>query len=218
MTFDASIPQPNDFLSDSQSDIQVNFNSSNVIIGVNHVNFDNSLPAIGTLGYLTNVADEGKHTIVHTKMVNSVTAAPATLADEGAIYAKEVALGGRVEAYYRYPTSGATPQLTAIKAWVRFKGDTAAANPYDIPVGEINSQYNIASIRRTATGLYTLTFTTALTDANYTVLVSPKVSGNPVVGYLNTAAVGSFTIRVQETSAPTPNSNSPIINVVVIGN
>ena len=45
------------------------------------------------------------------------------------------------------------------KAWVNFNGSTAA----------INSGFNVGSITKNATGNYTLNFTTAMPNANYSV-------------------------------------------------
>ena len=43
------------------------------------------------------------------------------------------------------------------KAWVNFAGAT----------GTINGSYNVSSVTRNATGYYTVTFTSALPNANY---------------------------------------------------
>ena len=50
------------------------------------------------------------------------------------------------------------------KAWVNFVGTT----------GSINASYNVSSVTVTATGQYTVAFTTALTDANYAVVGACK--------------------------------------------
>jgi len=42
---------------------------------------------------------------------------------------------------------------------------------------------NIASVVRTATGAYTVTFTTAMPDAEYAVAIGPSNQSNPNVGY-----------------------------------
>lgn len=62
------------------------------------------------------------------------------------------------------PTSGALDNCTGTnlcKAWVRF---TATATP------SITASFNIASVVYSATGIYTITFTNALADANYCVV------------------------------------------------
>jgi hypothetical protein len=45
------------------------------------------------------------------------------------------------------------------KAWVQFNGSS----------GAIRASYNMSSVTRSATGLYTLNFTNALADGNYAV-------------------------------------------------
>lgn len=47
------------------------------------------------------------------------------------------------------------------KAWVNFNGTTSP--------GTIRASYNVSSVTKNGTGDYTLNFTTALTDANYSV-------------------------------------------------
>jgi hypothetical protein len=49
------------------------------------------------------------------------------------------------------------------KAWVNFNGNSGAS-----PV--IRTSYNVSSVTRSATGIYSIAFTTALTDANYVAL------------------------------------------------
>lgn len=56
------------------------------------------------------------------------------------------------------------------KAWVNFNGTGTVA---------IRTSFNIASITDNGTGDYTLTFTTAMTDANYAVVGMTAESGNP---------------------------------------
>ena len=53
-------------------------------------------------------------------------------------------------------SSGVT---TNALAWVNFAGTT----------GAIRASYNVSSVTRASAGLYTVNFTTALTDANYAV-------------------------------------------------
>ena len=48
------------------------------------------------------------------------------------------------------------------KAWVQFTGST----------GAINSSFNVSSITRHATGEYTVNFTTAMANANYSFALS----------------------------------------------
>jgi len=77
MTFNPNIPMPNDELSDSQGDIQTNFNQSNIIFGIDHYTFDN-----GT-------ANKGKHTWVTTPLTPGGTH-PVTAVNEPKFYGMQV--------------------------------------------------------------------------------------------------------------------------------
>jgi hypothetical protein len=54
------------------------------------------------------------------------------------------------------------------KAWVNFNGVTTAS---------IRASYNVSSVTRTATGIYTVAFTSAFADTNYAVIGSARVLG-----------------------------------------
>jgi hypothetical protein len=62
------------------------------------------------------------------------------------------------------------------KAWARFSGAS----------GTINGSYNISSVVRNSTGQYTVNFTNAMANANYSVMssASPNAAGS-VNGGLN---------------------------------
>jgi hypothetical protein len=58
-------------------------------------------------------------------------------------------------------------------AWVNFTGSTAA----------IKASYNVSSVTRASTGIYTITFTNATTDANYSFFVNGcNAAGNTFIG------------------------------------
>ena len=77
-------------------------------------------------------------------------------------------------------------------AWVNFNGLSGAS-----PV--IRASYNIASVVRNSTGNYTITFTNALNDANYCVVVGAFIStttGNTGrTGGAYSYAAGSFIMQ-----------------------
>lgn len=56
----------------------------------------------------------------------------------------------------------------AVKAWVNFNGTGTVA---------IRAAFNVSSITDNGTGDYTVNFTTALADANYSLNVTPGASG-----------------------------------------
>ncbi len=65
-------------------------------------------------------------------------------------------------------TNKPTGQLAA--AWVNFQGNGAVGNQ------TIRSSSNVTSVNKTATGRYTLTFTTALANANYLMVGTASTS------------------------------------------
>lgn len=69
--------------------------------------------------------------------------------------------------------SGNTTSATAAirgsaKAWVTFAGAT----------GVISAQHNVSSVTRTGTGLYTITFASAMADTNYSICGFSRNSAN----------------------------------------
>lgn len=81
----------------------------------------------------------------------------------------------------------------AVKAWVNFNGTGTVA---------IRASYNVTSITDNGTGDYTVNFTTAMPDANYsTSSVCEGFSGgaidNPTLQIHNSVAPTSAAVRVQ---------------------
>jgi hypothetical protein len=67
------------------------------------------------------------------------------------------------------------------KAWVNFNGSTAA----------IRGSFNVSSVTRTATGTYTINFTTAMPDTNYSVaLMCPAQSNSDLFRWMMVQASG----------------------------
>jgi hypothetical protein len=110
--------------------------------------------------------------------------------------------------------SNGTPGL---KAFCRFNGTGTPA---------IAAGFNVASITDNGTGDYTLNFTTALTDTNYTVIATSKLTNNTNFQRVYPAqpcAYATGSIRIL-TGAPTGGSDTDpsaedhaLINVVVYG-
>ena len=79
-------------------------------------------------------------------------------------------------------TSSANVIQGSAKAWVNFNGSTAA----------IRASFNVSSVTRTATGTYTINFTTAMPDTNYTVaLHAPAVNNSDLFRWLMIQSGGS---------------------------
>lgn len=114
MTYSPTIPGPTDLLSQSQADILTNFDQANLIMGVNHVNFDNSLPA-GAVP-----ANRGKHNFV---TLLKKAADPATTNDEIAIYSKDVG-AGVIREFLRQQNNGAVIQTSGPNPVIAVPGQT----------------------------------------------------------------------------------------------
>jgi hypothetical protein len=101
---------------------------------------------------------------------------------------------------------GTNEQKRICKAWVNFDGTT---NP-----GTIRSSYNVSSVVRSATGKYTVNFTTPMKDANYAATVTST----------NIASFGSATSSFAtsylniETSNSAGYVNNNDVCVTVFGN
>jgi hypothetical protein len=87
----------------------------------------------------------------------------------------------------------------AVKAWVNFNGTGTVA---------IRASYNVTSITDNGTGDYTVNFTTALPDANYSVVGSTTISASNL-------ATGSLMIMSGNPSS-TPSIEAPSTSAVRI--
>ena len=83
--------------------------------------------------------------------------------------------------------SGSAPFFSA-RAWCTFDGRTAGTNA---PA----AGGNVASVTRASAGNYTVTFSTPMPDALYSVHIT-VANGNPYVATVNTKSTGSFTLYV----------------------
>jgi len=101
------------------------------------------------------------------------------------------------------------------KAWVEFNGVGGTAIP---------GSYNVSSVTRTGTGYYTITFTTNMVDANYSIVgsTSPAFGVAPIFLLTNLNGSGelasttsSFGICTQSTVGV---QDSKYANVAVFGN
>lgn len=106
MTFNPNIPQPNDLISDSQAQLQTNFSQSNSIFNFDHVTFDDA----------TSI-NRGKHR--HSTYIEQAVD-PTTLANEMAVYSKDVA--GLSRLFYRNESNGSVIPLTGFDPIVAFNG------------------------------------------------------------------------------------------------
>ena len=109
-------------------------------------------------------------------------------------------------------TSSANVIQGSAKAWVNFNGTGTPA---------IRASYNVSSITRNGTGLYTVNFNNAMTDANYAVVMYNNADPNGVgqtsfnnsylggAGARNTTSVGLASFN------PSAYADSTLFDVVI---
>ena len=114
-----------------------------------------------------------------------------------------------------FNASGSAP-VYACRAWVNFDGTTAGANPAPMT---IRGSGNVSSVTRTATGTYTINFTTAMPNTNYATTFSynrsdGSLSANgsfcPDIAIRNTGNVSIATY-----TATTGRADAPFVGIAI---
>ena len=98
-------------------------------------------------------------------------------------------------------------------AWVRFDGTTSP--------GTIKSQYNVSSVTKNGTGDFTVNFTNALTDANYSVIGSAGLTSGTGNRSVVTAFYSPSTTAVSVTtvvSSTIGSTDANMTSVAIFGN
>ena len=97
------------------------------------------------------------------------------------------------------------------KAWVNFNGSTSV----------IRSSYNVSSVTKIGTGAYTVNFTTAMSDANYSLVggvLSVSISFGGVIDIV-TLATSTASIRtIYSVGNGSAVYDSTIVTIAVFGN
>jgi len=88
---------------------------------------------------------------------------------------------------------GGTCLTQTCRAWVNFDGTTASPST-------IRASYNVSSVTKNATGDYTVNFTTAMVDANYSLTGSAGQGGGSQNSALAPHTFSTASIRVQTTN------------------
>lgn len=178
MTFDPLIPLSSDSPSIFPAQSQGNFTRLQALLSADH-QFNLSI-----------AANDGYHNLVHLTQQ-----APAgALASTGRVYAKSSA--GRIHQFYMDDT-GAEYQMSPsmpIRAAVNFNG-TIAGVPQTIRSG-----YNVTSVSKTATGTYTITFTTAMPNANYIVQLTGMRNTSGSIAHGSVLGAASYASSVTTAS------------------
>jgi len=197
MTFNAAVPLPSDSPGIFPAQNQTNMARLQTIIGADH-QFN-----------LTAAANDGYHNLVHL----TIQAPTGALASTGRLYSKISA--GVVQLFYMDDT-GMEYQMTPmmpVRAAVNFNGTGGNG------IKTMRSQFNVASVTKTATGKYTITFTTPMPDANYIVMATGMRNSSGDIS--NGLVAGNSTYSNSVTTALVKvefNGGSSSLQDVLMGN
>ena len=189
MTFNSAVPAAADDPSVSQGQMLTNFAQTNTLFGVNHVNFDSTLPAGVGAG------NEGKHYAV---TIIDQAAAPATAADEIALHS--LAVGGVSTLYFRKESNGTDIQMSG--------PDPVAASPGQtfLP-GGIILKWGTAVVN---TGGTAIGFAAAFPNNCWNVQVTPQSTQSRGSAIAAGVGVGGFTAYAE--------NNGTTMHWIAIGN
>lgn len=171
MTFNPSVPLNSDSPSIFPAQNQTNMSRLQILLGADH-QFN-----------LTAAADDGYHNLIHLTQQ-----APAgVLAATGRAYVKST--GGLIQLFYM-DDAGREYQISpGILASVNFNGTGA------VGAQTLRSSSNVTSVMKTATGLYTVNFTTPIANVNYIVNVTGmRGSANEAFGFIQGSATYSDSV------------------------
>lgn len=108
------------------------------------------------------------------------------------------------------------------RAWVNFDGtkDTTGATSTSNTNRLIRGSGNVTSVLRNAAGDYTITFTTAMTDANYAATFGYQgdsliVTGNSRVVQIHTQAAGTCRVQTMAQGTGGALTDFPIVNASI---
>jgi hypothetical protein len=195
LAFTTGIPATNNNPSNDQTPMQVNYNSTNSWTAIDHYGFNDN--------------NGGLHKWVRIPIQGGVP--PGTIAGEGTLYTKTVPVTGiptsEGELFYTPDNGGLEYQLTrtisashgtfgvyagygAPPANVSFKGG------WTFLPGGLLHQYGLVSFTALVSQPYTITFPTAFTTTNYSVLITFFNTNTSGLNYnLNTLSQTSFVLN-----------------------
>lgn len=138
---------------------------------------------------------------------NDATSLTSAVIPANAVGATQIANGSVTAAKL-----GTTEQKQIAKAWVNFNGTTSP--------GTIRSSYNVSSVTKNSTGAYTINFSNAMPDSNYTVTASSDGPTNVqhVNPYLQISLTTSIRIAYFNSNNSVLAADPTVACVQVFGN
>lgn len=147
-------------------------------------------------------------------MPTTITSAGITFNDATSLTSANIGTTQLVNGSVTAAKLGTTEQKQIAKAWVNFNGTTSP--------GTIRSSYNVSSVTKNGTGDYTVNFTTAMADANYSVNVTCGGTNNVASGCRlsddSTPRTTSLFRVITFNTANVTATDFPQVNISVFGN
>lgn len=115
-------------------------------------------------------------------------------------------------------TTGVAPQFndgsgtqvgTLCRAWVNYKGTSTQS---------IRASFNVSSVTYNSTGNYTINFTNAISDANYSAVGMTQggsIASNSAARSLNPISLLTTSVQVVNTAGTGSAEDSPIVGVAI---
>jgi hypothetical protein len=201
MAYLNTIPAAADLLALSQGQLLENFAQLETQFSIDHSS-------------LLAGAATGKHTQV-TLPEFATAVYPVTAAGEGAVFTEDDAVTAQPELNYREESNGDVVKLTHEGYTNTFVKAFCYFNAAGVLQG---TGYNVSApgVVRNAIGVYTITFDTALTDANYVAIVTAQsnVGRERAVDIVSKLAA-SIQVRCYISSSGAPGLIDASMNVVI---
>ena len=106
-----------------------------------------------------------------------------------------------------FQNSSGTEIGTMCRAWVNFNGTGTVA---------IRAQFNVSSITDNGVGVFTVNFTTAMPDANYSVSGNTNWSGGPwIIGFNTVSTRTSSALPIITCTTPGNSADTSLVNINV---
>jgi hypothetical protein len=127
----------------------------------------------------------------------SITGLTAGGLPDGSVATADIASGAITAPKLDGAQSGSAP-IYGARAWVNFAGAT----------GTINASGNVIGVTRNSTGTYTITFSTAMADANYSVVGTALLNTAAQYANVKVATIAAGSVQITTT---TQNSGNPAV-------
>ena len=137
-----------------------------------------------------------------------ITEAPSN----GEQYARKNEAWAVVETFDEAPTDGQqyARQNESWKAIPTTKGVGASAWARASKSGDIDSGFNL-SVSKTSTGIYAFTFDTPMPAANYAVVVTASISGEPRICTTNDHTVNGFNVYIRKDDGTVSDQSHSVV-------